>query len=73
MAIPRKATGKKARPVLSQTQVALYARVSSLQQAERGTIEAQRDFLAQWAARQGVAVVDQYFDDGERGALPLLG
>jgi hypothetical protein len=51
--------------------VALYMRVSSEDQAERGTIHAQRDFLRQFAQLYTLTVVEEYADDGVTGTLPL--
>jgi site-specific DNA recombinase len=45
----KKATLQDLSPVID-TRVALYYRVSSDEQAERGTIEAQRTFLRQYAS-----------------------
>jgi len=56
---------------LATSQVALYMRVSSEDQAERGTIGAQRDFLRQFATLYSLSVVDEYEDDGVTGTLPL--
>ena len=56
---------------LATSQVALYMRVSSEDQAERGTIGAQRDFLRQFATLYSLPVVDEYEDDGVTGTLPL--
>jgi len=42
-------------------------RVSSEDQAERGTIGAQRDFLRQFATLYSLSVVDEYEDDGVTG------
>ena len=44
-----KATKQSSSPPLTTPQVALYMRVSTEDQAERGTIGAQRDFLRQFA------------------------
>jgi site-specific DNA recombinase len=53
--------------------VATYARVSTEDQAERGTIANQRDQLERWLARQDdeVVVVGRYEDDGVSGTIPL--
>lgn len=51
--------------------VALYMRVSSEDQAERGTIGAQRDFLRQFATLYSLPVREEYADDGVTGTLPL--
>src|SRR5262249_60735192 len=51
--------------------VALYMRVSTEDQADRGTIDAQRDFLRQFAGLYQLPVADEYADDGITGTLPL--
>jgi site-specific DNA recombinase len=55
----------------SAQRVALYMRVSSDEQAERSTIDAQRDFLRQYTSLYQLAVADAYADDGVTGTLPL--
>lgn len=50
---------------------ALYARVSTDEQAERGTIEAQVHALRQTIPHWGMEIVDEYRDDGYSGTLPL--
>ena|SRR5437016_3744756 len=56
---------------LATSHVALYMRVSSEDQAERGTIGAQRDFLRQFATLYSLPVIEEYEDDGITGTLPL--
>ena len=51
--------------------VALYLRVSSLEQREEGTIETQRQYLERYAAGRGLEVVDTYADDGVPGTIPF--
>src|SRR6266568_1965046 len=58
------------RPDLPQ-KVALYMRVSTEDQADRGTIDAQRDFLRQFASLYQLPVANEYADDGVTGTLPL--
>src|SRR4051812_3470959 len=61
-------------PILSDTttvRACAYLRVSSDDQAERGTIEAQRDFLRRYADLQEIPLIDMYVDDGFSGTLPL--
>jgi site-specific DNA recombinase len=53
------------------TRVALYARVSSEEQAEAETIEVQRDFLHRYAELHGKEVAAEYLDDGVSGTIPL--
>src|SRR5438445_896292 len=59
------------RPIDTSRNVALYMRVSSEDQAERGTIGAQRDFLRQFATLYSLPVIEEYEDDGITGTLPL--
>lgn len=48
---------------------ALYVRVSTEEQAERGaSIEAQEEFLREWAAKEGFEVYKVYRDEGISGA-----
>jgi site-specific DNA recombinase len=51
--------------------VALYARVSSEGQADRGTIDAQSDFLGRYAELHGLDVAGEYFDEAITGPTPL--
>jgi site-specific DNA recombinase len=51
--------------------VALYGRVSTETQAERQTIEAQRDYLRQYTAMNGLTIVGEFFDQAEHGPTPL--
>ena len=46
-------------------------RVRSEDQADRGTIDAQRDFLRQFATLYQLPVADEYADDGITGTLSL--
>src|SRR5436305_5152541 len=48
-----------------------YGRVSSDLQAERGTIEAQRDYLKRQAEREGYAPVIEEWDAGWSGTIPF--
>src|SRR5262245_57218528 len=59
--------------VLARTrlQVALDMRVSTEDQADRGTIDAQRDFLRQFTNLYQLPVAGEYADDGVTGTLPL--
>jgi site-specific DNA recombinase len=45
--------------------------VSSDDQADRGTIEAQRDFLRQFASLYQLPIADEYSDDGVTGTVSL--
>ncbi len=49
--------------------VALYLRVSSLEQREAGTIETQEQYLEQYTAMRGLEVTGQYADDGVPGTV----
>ena len=51
--------------------VALYARVSTEDQADRGTIQAQLALLRNLAQAYGWEVIGEYVDDGFSGTLPL--
>ena len=52
--------------------IATYARVSSEDQAERGTIRTQADELDRYLERQpDAALVRRYVDDGVSGTIPL--
>ncbi len=51
--------------------VALYMRVSSEDQADKGTIDTQREFLRKFASLYQLPVADEYADDGVTGTLPL--
>ncbi len=51
--------------------VALYARVSTEDQADRGTIQAQIILLRNLAQAYGWDVVGEYIDDGISGTIPL--
>jgi site-specific DNA recombinase len=51
--------------------VAIYCRVSSDEQAERGNIETQREFLRNYTKLYAMTVADEYLDDGVTGRLPL--
>lgn len=70
--LPNRKTKKQSSPSpLPSPQVALYMRVSTEDQADRGTIEAQRDFLRQFANLYQLPVAGEYADDGVTGTLPL--
>src|SRR5919199_803628 len=51
--------------------VALYLRVSSLEQRDTGTIETQRQYLEQYTATRTFEVIDTYADDGIAGTIPF--
>jgi len=51
--------------------LAVYARVSSDDQAEKGTIENQLEFARKYAELHQLKVVKWYKDDGVTGTLPL--
>lgn len=51
--------------------IAIYCRVSSEDQAERGTIEIQKEFAAKYVNLYNLEVFDYYCDDGVSGTLPL--
>jgi hypothetical protein len=68
-----KAKKQSSRPALTTPKVALYMRVATEDQADRGTIEAQRDFLRQFASLYQLPVAGEYADDGVTGTLSLGG
>ena len=52
--------------------VAIYLRVSSDDQAERGTIQTQADEVRRRLDREpGIVVAGEYADDGVSGTVPL--
>ena len=51
--------------------VALYLRVSSLEQRDEGTIETQRQYLERFAAGRELEVAATYADDGIPGTIPF--
>jgi site-specific DNA recombinase len=51
--------------------VAIYARVSTEDQAERETIQSQLGFLRGFVSLHGLPVAGEYVDDGISGAVPL--
>lgn len=50
---------------------AFYGRVSSEDQAERGTIKAQQEFAYKYADLHQLDIFESYWDDGISGMLPL--
>ena len=69
--VSKNSTPPQASPRVLPQHVALYMRVSTEDQADRGTIEAQRDFLRQFANLYQLPVVDEYSDDGVTGTVSL--
>src|SRR5262245_3351499 len=67
--LPRTTT----RPALAAVDQAalLYGRVSTDDQAETGTIDAQKTFLRGYARLYNLDVVGEFWDDGVSGTLPL--
>src|SRR5215207_783859 len=53
--------------------VAIYARVSTEDQAERATIKSQLDFLRRFVDLNELPVAGEYVDDGISGTVPLAG
>ena len=51
--------------------VALYLRVSSLEQREEGAAETQRQYFERYAAGRGLDVTDTYAGDGISGTIPF--
>ncbi len=58
-------------PASAPPRVALYARVSTEEQADRGTVENQRDFLTRYCDLYDLPIAGLYLDDGISGTLPL--
>ena len=52
--------------------VAIYARVSTEDQAERATIKSQLDFLRGFVDLHGLPVAGEYIDDGISGTVPFV-
>jgi site-specific DNA recombinase len=52
--------------------IALYARNSTMSQAERGTTEAQLSYLREWAKQQGHDVVAAFTEEATSGKVPLI-
>lgn len=53
---------------MEKTKAALYIRVSTEEQAEKGaSISAQKEFLEDWAEKEGFEIYDIYIDDGYSG------
>ena len=53
------------------TAYAIYARVSTEDQAERQTVQAQLDFLHKYCDLHGMTITGEYVDDGISGSTPL--
>ena len=51
--------------------VAIYARVSTEEQADRGTIETQIEFAKKYCELHNISIVKMYQDDGVTGTFPL--
>lgn len=68
----RMRTPATAQPGDAAQAVALYARVSTEDQAERNTIKAQLDFLRGYVDLHGLPVGGEYVDDGISGTVPLV-
>ncbi len=51
--------------------VALYARVSTDDQAERGTVGVQVDFFRRWCELHGHTSAGEYIDEGVSGVVPV--
>ena len=55
----------------SKARAVFYGRVSSEDQAERGTIQNQIEFSAKYCDLHKINVIEKYLDDGVTGTLPL--
>jgi site-specific DNA recombinase len=65
---------KKAKPqasTMTDSRIALYLRVSTDEQTDRKTIDAQLDFLRNWANLYDFPIAGIYADDGISGTIPL--
>ncbi len=51
--------------------IAIYCRVSSDEQAERGTIDNQKQFAEQYCRLRNLSIYDYYMDDGVTGTMPI--
>ena len=51
--------------------IAIYCRVSSDEQAERGTIDNQKQFAEQYCRLHNLSIYDYYMDDGITGTMPI--
>src|SRR5687767_438961 len=69
-AAKRRATIGEDAPETAQA-VAIYARVSTEDQAERATIKSQLDFLRRFVDLHSLPVAGEYVDDGISGTVPL--
>src|SRR5262245_61359802 len=58
-------------PTQLPTRVACYARVSTEDQAERQTVQAQTDFLRRYCELHELPVAGFYIDDGISGTIPI--
>jgi site-specific DNA recombinase len=59
-------------PELTEIQrVALYCRVSTEEQADRKTVDAQLDFLRRWCDLHEIPVAGEYVDEDWSGTIPL--
>jgi len=55
----------------TESQAVFYGRVSSEDQAERGTIQNQIEFSAKYCDLHKINIIEKYLDDGVTGTLPL--
>src|SRR5262249_33349632 len=69
MAIRRKLLTSPASNPIAAPLTAIYARVSSDDQADRGTIQGQFDYLLPYADRNGWTILRHYSDEGVSGAM----
>lgn len=51
--------------------IAIYCRVSSDEQADRGTIDNQKQFAEQYCKLHSLPIYDYYMDDGVTGTMPI--
>ena len=54
------------------TRAAIYARVSTDEQASRGTIENQIHSCRDYCEKAGFEVIEEFLDEGVSGTIPLI-
>ena len=57
---------------MSQVRAAIYARVSTDEQASRGTIENQIHSCRDYCEKAGFEVIEEFLDEGVSGTIPLI-
>jgi site-specific DNA recombinase len=62
---------KQRTSTITNDAIAVYARVSTEDQAEAGTVQTQLDFLRKYADLHGLSIAGEYVDDGISGTVEL--